>query len=129
MPLHASIRQDFRHRSLLVVTWLFLVIAHCSPAASEEFPTATWRTGSPESQGLDSAVLVEAINYVRADHIPLHSFLIVRNGVIVLEAYFYPYSGREIHDVASVTKSFTSAAVGIAIEKGLVRSVDETVLS
>ena len=129
MPLHASIRQDFRHRSLLVVTWLFLVIAHCSPAASEEFPTATWRTGSPESQGLDSAVLVEAINYVRADHIPLHSFLIVRNGVIILEAYFYPYSGREIHDVASVTKSFTSAAVGIAIEKGLVRSVDETVLS
>jgi CubicO group peptidase (beta-lactamase class C family) len=85
--------------------------------------------GTPESQGLDSAVLAEALDYVRANRIPLHSFLLIRNGVIVLDAYFYPYSGRELHDVASVTKSFTSAAVGIAIEKGLVKSVDEKVLS
>jgi CubicO group peptidase (beta-lactamase class C family) len=73
--------------------------------------------------------LAEALNYVRANAIPLHSFLIVRNGIIVLEAYVYPYAGRELHDVASVTKSFTSAAVGIAIEKGLIKSIDEKVLS
>jgi CubicO group peptidase (beta-lactamase class C family) len=84
---------------------------------------------SPESQGLDSAVLAEALDYVRNKNIPLHSFLIVRNGVVVLDAYFYPYSGREVHDVASVTKSFTSAAVGIAIQLGTIKSIDQTVLS
>jgi len=30
--------------------------------------------------------LAEALDYVRVNAIPLHSFLIVRNGVIVLEA-------------------------------------------
>src|SRR5690348_8019857 len=48
---------------------------------------------------------------------------------MVLDAYFYPYQGSETHDEASVTKSFTSAAVGIAIEKGYVKSVDQKVLS
>jgi CubicO group peptidase (beta-lactamase class C family) len=89
----------------------------------------SWKTASPESQGLDSAVLAEALDYVRARKIPVHSFLIVRNGKMILDAYFYPYQGREVHDVASVTKSFTSAAIGIAIGKGHFRDVDQKVLS
>ena len=127
--MQANLTQDLRRRSLLIVSWLVVVLAQSRQGASEQFPTVTWRTGSPGSQGLDSAVLAQALNYVRADHIPLHSFFIVRNGVMVLEVYFYPYLGREVHDVASVAKSFTSAAVGIAIEKGLIKDVDERVLS
>lgn len=122
-------KHDSCRRPLLLRRWLFLLFACCLCAASDQFPGGTWKTASPESQGLDSAVLAEALDSVRANGIPLHSFLLVRNGVMVLEAYFYPYSGREPHDVASVTKSFTSAAVGIAIEKGLIQSVDEKVLS
>lgn len=108
---------------------MILLMAQFCLAAGEESPMAEWKTASPESQGLDSAVLAEALDYARAQHIPLHSFLIVRNGVMVLEAYFWPYQGREVHDVASVTKSFTSAAVGIAIGKGIIKGVDEKVLS
>jgi CubicO group peptidase (beta-lactamase class C family) len=55
--------------------------------------------------------------------------LIIRNGVVVLDAYFYPYTGREVHDLASATESFTSAAIGIAIGQGRIKSVDEKVLS
>ena len=120
----------YRRRLLSLKLWilsLFLVL--CGPTAADEFPTVTWKTASPESQGLDSAVLAEALDYVRTKSIPLHSFLIVRNGMVVLDAYFYPYRGREVHDVASVTKSFTSAAVGIAIEQGYIQSVDQKVLS
>lgn len=104
---------------------VLLFIPLCGPTAADEFPTATWKTATPESQGLDSSVLAEALDYVRTKGIPLHSFLIVRNGVVVLDAYFYPYAEREVHDVASVTKSFTSAAIGIAIKQGYVKSVDE----
>jgi CubicO group peptidase (beta-lactamase class C family) len=118
-------RQSLHRLSLIVVFLAGLP----GLVAADEFPGATWKRASPESQGLDSAVLAEALDYVRSKQIPLHSFLIVRNGVVVLDAYFYPYSGREVHDVASVTKSFTSAAVGIAIEQGSIRSVDQTVLS
>jgi CubicO group peptidase (beta-lactamase class C family) len=99
------------------------------PIAADEFPAAAWKTASPESQGLDSAVLAEALDYVRSKGIPLHSFLIVRNGVVVLDAYIYPYTGREPHDIASATKSVTSAATGIAIEQGYIKSVDQTVMS
>jgi len=113
--------------SLLAVFLFFLGL--CGPIAADEFPTATWKTSTPERQGLDSTVLAEALAYVRTKNIPLHSFLIVRNGVMVLDAYFYPYTGREVHDVASVTKSFTSAAIGIAIKQGYIKSVDQNVLS
>jgi CubicO group peptidase (beta-lactamase class C family) len=116
-------------RRVLSLSWTLLLLANSRPPTSLEFPIDTWKTASPESQGLDSAVLAEALDYVRATRIPAHSFLIVRNGVLVLEAYFYPYTGREVHDVASVTKSFTSAAVGIAIEQGFIKSVDEKVIS
>jgi hypothetical protein len=112
----------FRRRLLrLWLLVLFLSLGLCRPIAAHEFPRATWKTASPESQGLDSAVLAEVLDYVRTKSIPLHSFLIVRNGVVVLDAYFYPYTGREVHDVASVTKSFTSAAIGIAIQQGYIR--------
>jgi hypothetical protein len=73
---------------------VFLLLGQ-GPAAADEFPAAAWKTASPESQGLDSAVLAEALDYVRSKGIPLHSFLIVRNGVLVLDAYLYPYTGRE----------------------------------
>jgi hypothetical protein len=110
-------------RVCLLVQSLFLGL--CGPMAADEItsgPSATGKTESSESQGLDSAVLAEALDYVRTKSIPLHSFLIVRNGVVVLEAYFYPYTGREVHDVASVTKSFMFAAIGIAIDKGISRA-------
>ncbi len=120
----------FCRRSLpLIMSWLFLLLTQCGPAASDEFPTAGWKTASPESQGLDSAVLAEALDFVRAKKIPAHSLLIVRNGLIVFDAYFYPYQGREVHDVASVTKSVTSILVGIAIDKGYLKGVDQRVLS
>ncbi|HVH70671.1 MAG TPA: serine hydrolase [Candidatus Dormibacteraeota bacterium] len=111
-----------------LVVFLFS-LGLCAPITADEFPTANWKTATPERQGLDSAVLAEALDYVRTKGIPLHSFLIVRNGVVVLDAYLYPYTGREVHDVASVTKSFTSAAIGIAIKLGYIKGVDESVLS
>ena len=120
---------DSWSQALCKVSLLFIFLAHSHGAPSQEFPGATWRVATPESQGLDSAVLAGAIEYVRSERIPLHSFLIVRNGVIVLDAYFYPYAGREVHDVASVTKSVTSATIGISIEKGYIKGVDQKILS
>jgi CubicO group peptidase (beta-lactamase class C family) len=55
--------------------------------------------------------------------------LIVRNGYIVLDAYFYPYDEKDIHDVASVTKSVTSALVGVVMNEGKLSSLSQPVLS
>jgi CubicO group peptidase (beta-lactamase class C family) len=86
------------------------------PAERAYWPTHGWRTSSPEAQGMDSQVLARAFDYVRVNHIPIHSLLIVKNGYVVLDAYFFPYRKGQLHDGASMTKSVTSSLIGIAIQ-------------
>lgn len=58
----------------------------------------------------------------------IHSLLVMRNGRMVIERY-YNGSGRDhVHTMQSVTKSFASALVGIAISQGDIADVDEPVL-
>ena len=57
-----------------------------------------------------------------------HSLLIVKNGYLVTEEYFNGYSADQLHMLQSVTKSFTSAAIGIAIDKGYIEGVEAKVL-
>ena len=81
---------------------------------AEIWPTAGWRSATPESQGVDSNALAYAIETIRARHLPVHSLFIERNGYVVLDAYFFPFRAGETHDLASVTKSVVSTLVGIA---------------
>ena len=55
------------------------------------------------------------------------SLLVVRGGVIVHESYGPGYDDRSLVTSFSVAKSFVSALVGIAIERGYVRSVDDAI--
>lgn len=92
------------------------------------WPTEGWRTSIPEQQGLDSEKLGEALDYIKEKDVRIHSLMIIRNGYIVTDAYFYPFSRDSIHDTASVTKSFTSTLIGIAISEGHIAGVDQLVL-
>jgi CubicO group peptidase (beta-lactamase class C family) len=87
-----------------------------------------WTKATPEEVGIDSRALMEMFDVVRARQIPIHSVQIIRKGRLALDAYFYPYDGRTRHDVASVTKSITSMLVGLAIDRGYIRSVKQPVL-
>jgi len=92
------------------------------------WPAESWRTSTPEQQGMDSEKLAELLDYVKENDINIHSLLIIRNGYIVTDAYFYPFSNNSVHDVASVTKSFTGTLIGIAISEGYIAGVDQPVL-
>jgi CubicO group peptidase (beta-lactamase class C family) len=78
---------------------------------------------------MDSEALAQAFEYVRQNQIPIHSLLIVRNGYLVLDAYFYPFQENQVHDGASMTKSITSTLIGIAIGEHKLSSVRQPVLS
>lgn len=78
-----------------------------------------WPTSTPEAQGFDSATLAAAVEQIDEQNLPVDSVQIARHGVLILDAYFYPYLGDRGHDVASVTKSVTSTLVGIAIDREL----------
>ncbi|MFW2388301.1 MAG: serine hydrolase domain-containing protein [Polyangiales bacterium] len=91
----------------------------CSSCKSESAaPLGDWPTAAPEEQGFDSAELAEIIEQIKKLNLPIDSLQLVRNGVLVLDAYFYPYLGDRTHDLASVTKSVTSTLVGISVDQG-----------
>jgi CubicO group peptidase (beta-lactamase class C family) len=92
------------------------------------WPTHGWRTSSPEAQGMDSRVLTRALGFIREKQIPIHSLLIVRNGRVVLDTYFYPFTDGQLHDLASGTKSVTATLIGVAIGEHRLTGVDQRVL-
>ena len=92
-------------------------IRGAAPAAFE------WHDAVPETQGVSSAALADAVNFAR-EHLALHSLLIVRHGRIVLDATFYPFAPDARHDLASVTKSVTSLLIGAAEHAGRIRRTD-----
>jgi CubicO group peptidase (beta-lactamase class C family) len=102
-----------------------------SPAAGRTapdlWPTTAWTESSPEAQGVSSNDLADALEFARARQINIHSLTIVRNGVIILDACFYPFTRGMRHDVASVTKSVVSLLTGIAIGEGHLEGVEQPV--
>ena len=60
---------------------------------------------------------------------PANSVIVVNQGTIVREKYYNDFSYSTEFNTYSVTKSFTSALVGIAIDQGLVGSVDDSIVS
>jgi CubicO group peptidase (beta-lactamase class C family) len=52
---------------------------------------------------------------------------IIRNGYLVLDAYIYPFKDGQKHGTYSVTKSVISALIGIAIDKGYIKNVNQTI--
>jgi len=53
------------------------------------------------------------------------SLLVLHNGKLVYESYGEGWDAGTLHGVASVTKTVTSALVGIAIADGFIKSVDD----
>ncbi len=93
----------------------------------EETPVTTWKTASPEDHGLNPLILSEVHQYIQDDG-RINSFLIVKNGYLVVEEYYNGYDQNSLHNIYSCTKSVMSALIGIAIDKKHIKSVHEKVL-
>jgi CubicO group peptidase (beta-lactamase class C family) len=89
--------------------------------AAESLPRST-----PEAQGVSSVDLQKFVGALNA--IPtLHGFVVVRHGRVITEGWWSPYDARHQHTVYSLSKSFTSTAVGLAIAEGKLH-LDDPVL-
>ena len=105
--------------AVLACASMMLACDGTSSEAAAPAPGKTWPTASPEEQGFDSDLLAEVVEQISQQDLPVDSVQVARNGVLILDAYFYPYLGDGTHDLASVTKSVTSTLVGIAVDQGL----------
>lgn len=83
---------------------------------------------TPESQGLASAAIGAFLDAVDAAGVELHSVMLLRHGSVVAEGWWAPYTPDGLHLLYSLSKSFTSTAIGLAVGEGLL-SVDDLVTS
>jgi CubicO group peptidase (beta-lactamase class C family) len=121
----------------LSVTCAILILSilpGCSPSPQEleavdytPLPGDGWAVSTPAEQGLNS-VLVSEMYFNASEQETLYSLLVIKNGYLVAEEYFNEGSVEQKDRLQSVTKSFTSALVGIALEQGCLSSVDQKML-
>jgi CubicO group peptidase (beta-lactamase class C family) len=101
---------------------LFLFVLAASPTIGADLPRS-----NPEVQGVSSAAVLAFVDAADKDIDSLHSFILVRHGHVIAESWWGPYAAETPHMLFSLSKSFTSTAVGIAAAEGKL-SVDDPVL-
>ena len=102
-------------------TWSLDVIDHTPIAGGD------WEVSTPEATGLDPALIDEL--YCSAAKLETTlSVLVVKDGFLVAERYFNGGAPEQKHNLASVTKSFNSALVGIAIDQGYIEGVEQRMM-
>ena len=89
-----------------------------------------WRLprSTPASAGVDPAGILAFVEGMESKGLGPHSFMVVRHGSVVAEGWWKPYRRDDIHLLYSLSKSFTSTAVGFAVSEGRF-GLDDTVVS
>ncbi|MCA9120611.1 MAG: serine hydrolase [Planctomycetaceae bacterium] len=109
---------------------LFVVAATAvfsSPITSVAQGTAMPRS-TPEAQGISASAIRDFIETADREVNSMHSFMLVRHGHVVAEAWWQPEAADRPHVLWSLSKSFTSTAVGLAVAEGKL-NVDDHVTS
>ena len=83
---------------------------------------------APESQGIPAAAITALLDAIARTGAGLHSLMLVRHGHVVAEGWWAPYAPELPHVLFSLSKSFASTAVGLAVAEGRL-SVDDPVVS
>ena len=103
----------------------FFLILSASSIESQYWPTTKWEKSSPHAQGFEPKSIHEMFQFMQKRKFPIDSVVIVKNGYLIGEYYAKNNNEETIGNIYSVTKSFTSALVGIAIDSGDLKSEEE----
>lgn len=82
----------------------------------------------PEALGISSESIIDFICTAKDRSLAMHSLMILRHGEVAAELYWSPYSAKSQNHVYSFSKSFVSAAIGLAVDEGLL-SYDDRLCS
>ncbi|TWT39295.1 serine hydrolase domain-containing protein [Blastopirellula retiformator] len=107
---------------LLALLWTSAAVAQEKNVSTSVLPRST-----PEAEGVSSAGIQAFIEAADQEISSLHSFMLVRHGKVVAQAWWAPEAADKPHVLWSLSKSFTSTAVGLAIADGKL-SLDDKVV-
>ncbi len=106
---------------------LVLLCALIAGASRLALAASALPRSAPEAQGVAAGALLEFVTEAETKIDALHSVMVVRHGQVIAEGWWAPYAAEEPHMMFSLSKSFTSTAVGLAIADGKL-SVEDPVL-
>jgi CubicO group peptidase (beta-lactamase class C family) len=137
LVLFLSYDADMRPRSFLAMAVATVTITAQSSSAHGQTVVKNkpeveggirWQPERSSDSGMDAAALESIYSTMDQDpHHDLKGIVIVRYERLVSEHYFNGDSVHTLHDIRSATKSITSLLMGIAVQKGLVHSVDDSI--
>ncbi|MEJ8306732.1 serine hydrolase [Saccharibacillus sacchari] len=79
----------------------------------------------PEEAGVDPQGIIDFLDAVAEQKFDLRSFMLLRRGEVLAEGWWAPHASEDRHAMYSVSKSFTSTAIGMAVDEGLLTVEDK----
>ena len=135
MTKHACMMSSFCIFALLLATSCSTIYPRVDSQGQPQYeyvyhvPEETgdgWETSSLQAEGVGLERVNELIrNILNSKFENIHSVLLVKNGKLILEEYFYGYDRDKKHQLRSATKSVTSILLGITRDQKLINSVDQ----
>jgi len=109
-------------RKHLILIGLFLLLV-CNINAQ----TTALQHSKPEAEGVSAAGIDSFVTAASHSKSEFHSFVLMRHGKVVAEGWWNPYRPDLKHTLYSVSKSFTSTAVGFAVSEGKLKITDKVI--
>ena len=108
----------------LIPAFLFALLFYIQLSAQ----TIVLPRSTPEGEGVSSQYIIEFLDAVAKSKNEMHSLMILRHGKVITQGWWNPYRSDLKHTLYSLSKSFTSSAVGFAVSEKRI-SLDDKVIS
>lgn len=121
---------SMKSNSLLLLCSLFVQLAFSQGTFPYQEPQAEddgWKTGHIANFQADTVLLNKFLSqFAQVDH-KIHGMLVIQDETLLQENYFQDYHIDRKHDLRSVTKSISALLLGIALDQGLIESIDDPI--
>lgn len=117
-------------RNLYIAFFIILAVVASSCNNKTRNDSRSLPRSTPEAEGVSSEGILQFVNAIDSAYptgIEIHSMMIVRHGKVIAEGWWHPYRADLKHTMYSVSKSFTSTAIGFAVAEGKLKLSDKVV--
>jgi len=115
-------------RALIAIFFSGIILFSCSRSA--EYTGASedgLSRSTPEEQGVPSETIARFFKQIQEKGYDVHGLMMIRHGKVIAEHWWAPYAPQYQHAMYSATKTFTGAAVGFAVQEGLLKIEDKVI--
>lgn len=113
--------------AILLLLPLFVALSACGKAADPLLTEKATPSSTSPVQPFDASFAAKIETEINRNYPNLYSILVQQDGVVVYEKYYQGHTADTYTHVFSVTKSVMSALVGIALDKGLIKNLDQPI--